>query len=140
MNSIAVKNSLIGVMLPQEIKEYIWSFNYDWASNIIQKSSQRFIRNKVNNIEKIIINEYKKGNYILHNILHTNNPLCYKGLVLSKKQVLDTMISCKCCPKHQVNKPMHYDKYVETELYGPQNTNSFCSCRQIARMICEYIE
>tara|TARA_E500000178_G_scaffold343793_1_gene391082 strand:+ start:1180 stop:1590 length:411 start_codon:yes stop_codon:yes gene_type:complete len=135
MNSIAVKNSLIGVMLPQEIKEYIWSFNYDWASNIIQKSSQRFIRNKVNNIEKIIINEYKKGNYVLH----TNNPLCYKDFVLTKKQVFDTMVSCKCCPRHQVNKPTHFNKYVETEFHGTQKTNCFCSCRHNARMICRYI-
>ncbi len=135
MNSIAVENSLIGLMLPQEIKEYIWSFNYKWASNIIQKSSQRFIRNKVNDIEKIIIDEYKKGK----NVLHTKNPLCYKGFVLTKKQVFDTMVSCKCCPRHQVNKPTHFNKYLETEFHGTQNTNCFCSCRHNARMICRYI-
>jgi len=136
MNSITVKNSLIGLMLPQEIKEYIWSFNYKQASKTIQDKTRLFIRNKVKGINNAIADEYKKGNYVLH----TKNPLCYKGLVLSKKQVLDTMISCKCCPKHQVNKPKHFDKYIETELYGPQNTNCFCSCRQIARMICQYID
>jgi hypothetical protein len=138
MNSIAVENSLIGLMLPQEIKEYIWSFNYKWASNIIQKSSQRFIQNKVNDIEKIIADEYKKGNYVLH----TKNTFCYKGFILTKKQVFDTMISCKCCPKHQVNKPTHFDKYkyVETEFHGTQKTNCFCSCRHNARMICRYID
>ena len=136
MNSIAVKNSLIGVMLPQEIKEYIWSFNYKWASHVIQMKSRRFICNKVKGIDKLIIDEYKKGNYVLH----TKNPLCYNGFVLTKKQLFDTMISCKCCPKHQVNKPTQFNKYVETEFHGTQNTDCFCPCRHNARMICRYID
>ena len=37
MNSVAVTKSLIGAKLPYELVEYIWSFNYFWASNIIQK-------------------------------------------------------------------------------------------------------
>jgi hypothetical protein len=136
MNSTVVTNSLIGVMLPQEIKELIWSFNYNWASHVIQVNSRKFICNKVKGIDKVIIDEFKKGK----NVLSSKNPLCYKGFVLTKKQVFATMVSCNCCSKHQVNKPKLFDKYVETEFHGTQDTNCPCPCRHHARMICRYID
>ena len=76
-----------------------------------------------------------KGNHVLA----THTPICYKGLVLSTQDIFNTMNSCKCCTRHQVNKPKLFNKFFETEFHGTQNTKCFCLCRHNARMICRYI-
>ena len=103
MNSIAVANSLIGVKLPDDLIVHIWSFNYNWASTIIQ-NIQKYISNKVKNIYAMV--------GFAHHKCHlgcgiSNYSLFYKNKVIKNSDVLTTVNACKCCVRHQINKPKY---------------------------------
>ena len=50
---------------------------------------------------------------------------------------LDTLAKCKCCERHQINKPLVFSKWDETEQ-SKLFTESPCPClcRHMARQIC----
>ena len=131
MNSDDVKKSLIGKILPYDLIEYIWSLNYDWAAKIIQNKVKKSIINKINYLSylyntssHVILNIYNKNHYILCN------------------EILNTMNLCKCCARHQINKPNKLEPWEELpfQFTHINNNECFCSCRHISRMICRYIE
>tara|TARA_X000001036_G_C20249745_1_gene631651 strand:+ start:181 stop:618 length:438 start_codon:yes stop_codon:yes gene_type:complete len=142
MNSVAVANSLIGYKLPYDLIEYIWSFNYFWASTIIQKYTKKYISNKVENIYEMV--------GFAHHKCHlgcgiSNYSLFYKNKVIKNSDVLTTLNACKCCVRHQINKPKNMESWVETE-FGPDYTNiatqdtlCSCPCRHLARFICREV-
>ena len=136
MNSSAVANSLIGSKLPYDIIEYIWTFNYVWASNIIQKYSKKYISNKV----KIIYNMIGFAHFQCNLGLSVNNySLFYKNKVLKNNDVLKTLNACKCCAKHQINKPKNMEPWIETEFNFTQDRTCKCPCRHLARFICREV-
>lgn len=51
--------------------------------------------------------------------------------------IIQTMNSCNCCNRHQINKPNSLEEYVDYK-YPTQNKNyqCKCNCRQIARNCC----
>lgn len=55
---------------------------------------------------------------------------------ISWQEKLVTLNKCKCCPKHQFNRPTKLVVWYEL----PTNLNKFiicnCDCRHMARMIC----
>jgi hypothetical protein len=136
MNSIAISNSLIGYKLPYDLIEHIWSFNYMWASNIIQKYIKKYISNKVKIIYEMV--------GFAHHKCHLgcgirNYSIFYKNKVLKNDQVLTTLNSCKCCKKHQINKPKNMVPWIETEFHDMQDTECSCPCRHLARFICREV-
>ena len=138
MNSSAVANSLIGVKLPHDLVEHIWSFNYYWASVIIQKYTKKYISNKVQNIYEMVA----FANLDCHLGAGVRNySLFYQNKVLKNHDVLTTLNACKCCAKHQNNKPKHMAPWIETGWpQDAQRTNCLCPCRHLARFICREIE
>ena len=49
---------------------------------------------------------------------------------------LDTLAKCKCCERHQINKPTIFAPWINTTFHGTQYTPCECKCRHIARFIC----
>lgn len=136
MNSYAVANSLIGNKLSYDLVEHIWGFNYNWASTIIQKYTKKYILNKVKNIYKMVGFAYHTCKF---NMGINNYSLFYQNKVLKNDDVLATLNACKCCEKHQINKPSTIKKWNETEFHGTQQTYCNCPCRHLARFICREI-
>lgn len=52
------------------------------------------------------------------------------------QKVIDTKVNCKCCPRHQINKPTQYAPWIELPFRGTQDNLCSCTCRHEARMIC----
>ena len=136
MNSIAVSKSRIGTTLFHDLIEYIWSFNYNWAANIIQKYTKKYITHKVKNIYNMV--RFAHFNCGLG--LGINNyKLFYNNKIIKNNDVLKTLNACKCCVRHQKNKPNNMQEWVETEFHNTQYTSCNCSCRHLARFICREI-
>ena len=68
------------------------------------------------------------------------------GLIFDDKnksqQALDLFnlcLSCRCCLRHQQNKPFIWQPYRYINIYNNNNTPVIrcnCNCRHIARMLC----
>ena len=58
------------------------------------------------------------------------------------REKLQTVVSCNCCERHQINKPRVLAPWVETPWNNSQNylTGCDCDCRHIARFICRYCD
>ena len=136
MNSYAIVNSLIGTKLSYDLIEYIWSFNYRWASTIIQKYTKKYISNKIKNIYEMVGFAYHECHLGMG--IH-NYSLFYKNKVLKNSDVIITLNACKCCKKHQINKPKNMVHWMETEFNDRQNIHCSCPCRHLARFICREI-
>ena len=57
---------------------------------------------------------------------------------VTPQEKLNSLASCFCCERHQVNKPTVYREWVEcvsVKLPGFDQTCT-CSCRHTARMLC----
>ena len=141
MNSNAVTNSLIGARLPYDLIVHIWSFNYYWASTIIQKYTKKYISKKIKNI-------YKMTGFAHHKcqlgVGVSNYMLFYHNKILNNKDVLNTLNACKCCVNHQINKPKKLAPWIETEFhdYERHRRDIPCNCprRHLARFICREIK
>jgi len=135
MNSFAVANSRIGT-LPNELIEKIWIMNYDWGANIIQKYTKKYIKNKVNSIFEMI--KFARLNCQFNSFLRGYN-IFYKNKILDQSSVLTTLNACKCCERHQINKPKNLS-YVDDSHWGQYNlyktNNCKCNCRHLSRFIC----
>ena len=132
MNTSIVLSSRIGT-LPQDLIEKIWSYNYFWAATIIQKHTKRFIHYKVEHILQIWNTACDFGN----NPTMLNHNLIFNNRTLTKLDILNTMNACKCCPRHQINKPKKLEKWQETPLHNHDYFIScYCECRHLSRFIC----
>ena len=61
----------------------------------------------------------------------------------SLQQQLDELNKCKCCDRHQLNRPTIIGQYEETKGGVPENRklgddDCKCDCRHRARMLCRY--
>ena len=52
------------------------------------------------------------------------------------QEKLDTLDICKCCTRHQINKPNHFAPWKELPFHEKRTTSCICSCRHDARFIC----
>jgi len=55
------------------------------------------------------------------------------------QEKLDTLASCNCCHRHQVNKPTKVAPWVDTPFNGTTYTACPCNCRHLARFICRQV-
>ena len=136
MNTFHVRMSRIGRLLPYELIEYIWLFNHDWAAKIIQKNTKKFISNKVSTITEMI----KFAHYESHLGLGMYSyKLFYRNRILNSYDVLTTMNACKCCARHQINKPKKLSHWSELQFNDTQHTGCKCNCRHLSRFLCRVI-
>ena len=143
MNSAIIDSTWLTI-LPYDLKEYIWSFNYIWAINTIiysiQKHIQKEKQKKINAISEIISITNKNSDL---GIYHKNYHIHYGGNLYSKNDVFKLMISCKCCSRHQKYRPNNFGPWQETRfnwnfsrLLGGCSCSCTCTCRHMARFIC----
>jgi|TARA_B100000768_G_C11064964_1_gene284138 hypothetical protein len=126
-------------VLPEEVIDYIWSMNYGWAARVIQAKARCFIRNKVKGIIGML--KFAFYNAKLGTGMKTYH-VFFRNRVLYKGDVLTTLSACKCCPRHQKNKPTTLKKWFEinketTEIQWHQCK---CSCRHYSRWICRSVD
>ena len=135
-NQIIYKNTFLNY-LSRDLIEYIWSFNYEIASKIIQYYSRIFIKNKINEISKILTPDLSAYN------ISENYSIFYKKQVLKRNDIFKTLIICKCCSRHNTNKPKKIEPWIETPFnsrqYTPDTSICLCPCRHLSRSICRRI-
>tara|TARA_B100000035_G_C20736234_1_gene437731 strand:+ start:123 stop:539 length:417 start_codon:yes stop_codon:yes gene_type:complete len=123
--------------LPEDILDYIWSMNHEWAANIMQHAVRSFIRIKVIEFRKMI--DFACWPCDFGAEMKTYN-LFYKNRILNRQDVLNTLSACKCCERHQKNKPSVLSKWEDTTIPSSQYTPCKCSCRHLSRWICRGAE
>ena len=123
--------------LPDEVLDYIWSMNHVWAANILQKAVRSFISIKVVEIKKMI--DFACWPCDFGADLKTYS-LFYKNRILNRRDVLNTFSACKCCERHQINKPTILSKWEDKTVPFSQYTPCDCSCRHLSRWICRAVE
>lgn len=55
------------------------------------------------------------------------------------QEKLNTLSKCKCCDRHETNKPKNYVPWIECENNGMSDKTYVqceCDCRHLARIIC----
>tara|TARA_B110000971_G_C19775612_1_gene392873 strand:- start:103 stop:519 length:417 start_codon:yes stop_codon:yes gene_type:complete len=123
--------------LPEDVLHYIWSMNHEWAINIMQHAVRSFIRIKVQEFRKMI--DFACWPCDFGAEMKTYN-LFYKNRILNRQDVLNTLSACKCCERHQKNKPNVLSKWEETTIPLSQYTPCNCCCRHLSRWICRGVE
>ncbi len=123
--------------LPEDVLDYIWSMNQEWAANIMQQAVRSFIRFKVQEFRKMIYFACWSCDFGAE--MKTYN-LFYKNRILNRQDVLNTLSACKCCERHQINKPSVLSKWEETTISLSHYTPCNCSCRHLSRWICRGVE
>jgi len=136
-SSYKIYNTTFLSKLPEDLLDYIWSMNHEWAANIIQHVVRSFIRMKVFEITKMI--EFACYPCKLGPEIKTYN-IFYKNRILNRQDVLNTFSACKCCEKHQKNKPTVLSKWEDTTIPLSQHISCECSCRHLSRFICRGVE
>ena len=111
---------------------YYYVLVFNKTANIIRKYTKSYIKRKV-----MLMDTYMRST--LFPVL----ALFSKDIKVS---VLRTFNACKCCAKHQINKPKTLKKWIESEPNSVSNTDldsislsCDCPCRHQARWICRYI-
>lgn len=61
-----------------------------------------------------------------------------KNIIKLRQNMLDILNKCKCCDRHQTNKPSIYQPWIETKFHNTPDSylSCSCSCRHVSRMIC----
>lgn len=72
------------------------------------------------------------------NALLHNKFIAISGSTWQEK--LDTLALCKCCDRHNINKPITMTLWTDLDFNNTQDTPCDCSCRHDARFICRQFE
>jgi hypothetical protein len=74
---------------------------------------------------------------------HTNNKYSSFESILNKEllnadKCIKSLSMCKCCERHQQNRPQHLQRWLELEFHNTQLTDNDCKCpcRHYSRHIC----
>ena len=54
--------------------------------------------------------------------------------------LVDVLNTCKCCDRHQLDRPVKYEPWRETTISGTQDIHCECHCRHFSRFICRTCE
>ena len=52
------------------------------------------------------------------------------------KEKLEHCAACRCCKRHQVDKPMSFAPWIETHFKNSGRNACLCDCRHMARFLC----
>jgi len=106
--------------------------------------SQKFIENMnlsfhfdyiINELDRISLIQYQDTN----NYGGRLSEYIDKFYRIDKVETIKILSKCICCVRHQINKPMIYDKWIELDIdqeSGGKNMICYCKCRTYARWIC----
>ena len=119
--------------LPSELIDHIRSFNFDHAARTIQTKTKYYLKFKVKIISDLFVFAYSKCSL---STTMANYSLFYRNRLLNRKDVFNACLACKCCERHQINKPKEFVAWEETEFHNTQETPCSCPCRHISRAMC----
>jgi hypothetical protein len=57
-----------------------------------------------------------------------------------KQHFITALNTCKCCDRHQVDRPTKYGTWIVRKVPTSQYTDCNCQCRHFARNICRTCE
>lgn len=139
-NSIIYENTYF-ILLSIDLIEYIQNFLIEWANKILFKNIIRFkikiIKNDVKNIKDLIY----FADHSQLGLSMRNYKIHYKDKILEKEDVFNKLISCKCCKRHQINRPTEFKPWYETEFHNTQHVYPcMCPCRNLSRWLCREID
>lgn len=118
--------------LPKELQENIEQLLWDMEhkekfSPLLKKIQLKAVQTKMDNLYR--------------NFRTTGNDDSFmsflKDNLNDKEKMVEVLRDCKCCKRHQKNKPNHLNDWVLN--FNPKETEKNackCSCRQHSRMIC----
>jgi len=140
-NSIIYDNTYFTI-LSIDLLEYIKNFLIEWANKILLKNIIRFkikiIKNDVNNLKDMLHFVHR---YTDLGITMRNYKIHYKDKILGKEDVFNKLIICKCCERHQINRPTELKPWYETEFHNTQDIYPcMCPCRNLSRWLCREID
>lgn len=67
------------------------------------------------------------------------NEICEEIEGETWEEKIDTLNNCRCCEKHQINKPSSFGVWYELPFHHNQDRDCECNCRHMARHICRTI-
>ena len=127
--------------LPNEIINMIYKENIDWAIDILNKHMKPFFKVHLQNkIEFISRMTNFAGFQCDLGFGMYNYSLFYKNRIMRKKEALKILNMCKCCERHQINRPNVLKKWIDTDMNFIQDSICECDCRHLARHICRSCE
>lgn len=72
------------------------------------------------------------------------NPIEFNQIYgLTWQDKLDYLALCKCCDRHQINKPAIFKTWIDNNTptnFTFDNNRCYCKCRHLARYICRQTE
>ena len=138
MNTTNVLEKSLFSKLPFELVEFIWTLNYNWAANIIQTKSRKFMRKKISNIYDMLSFVRRDCKF---DLALNKYSLFYRNKILKREQVFSLMTSCQCCKRHQIRKPKTIVKKEREDYFNwTQDTDCSCPCRHVSRFICREVD
>ena len=124
--------------LPVNIIGCSWSNNHVCAAIIICKHVQTYLQKsisyKVDELYKLICFANMTG---LGPTMERYS-IVYRDKVFKKSNVFATCVACKCCARHQINKPKNITPWEELREWDMDNTHypeCRCACRHVARFL-----
>jgi len=121
--------------LPTELVEYIRCYYYNKSATIIQFWARYIFRKKIQELTKLNTFAWTRCKFP-----QNNYSIFYKNKILNKEDIFKTFVTCKCCKRHQINKPTSFKLWYDTEFNYTQETNCNCACRHISRFLCREID
>tara|TARA_B100000780_G_scaffold7256_1_gene5460 strand:+ start:798 stop:1196 length:399 start_codon:yes stop_codon:yes gene_type:complete len=118
--------------ITQEIIEYIWEPHHHDAARVINHYVRQYFINFAKVLKPLIQSVVEAGADLLDKKV--------QYFVYNKHrdtQTIFNMLSgCRCCERHQVNKPKAMEQWVETKFNMTQTTPCECICRHYMRWMC----
>lgn len=122
--------------LPREIKEIIekmvWNMEHkDKFLPLLNELPLKAVHFKLDSLSKEYISEYNSESFITFLKYNLND----------KEKLVNVLSKCKCCSRHQKNRPNHIHDW-ELKFNPKEETKKYsckCCCRQYSRMICSSI-
>ena len=57
-----------------------------------------------------------------------------------REKLVPVLNTCQCCDRHQVNRPVKYEPWVDTTFHNTSDIDCECQCRHFSRIICRTCE
>lgn len=124
--------------LPNEITEEIIMTNEKWAIEIIQKKTKLYKQKKIAAFSGMLEFCHTIGTETPNQSLVEKNVAFFYGRRQYKKDdVLKVFATCRCCDRHQINKPNKLEKWEELPTnWDRPEIKCFCKCRHHGRWLC----
>ena len=123
-------------ILPEDITNHIIMFAKLNSAEIIKQYFKKTLAYKIKHIHNSIEHACFQCNLDLR---MTNYGILYKNTILTRESVIQTLSSCHCCARHQINKPKTLNSYnfqIATNTHY-NNQECTCPCRHMSRFICQ---